>query len=91
MNDKNFNLAAQWFEALRNEIVQMIEEIDGKKFIIKEWDHLQGGGGKISKINGNIIEKGGVNISSVLGSFDKIPYPQNFLGPQDHTLFQIQK
>tara|TARA_B100001029_G_C15003349_1_gene419532 strand:+ start:133 stop:939 length:807 start_codon:yes stop_codon:yes gene_type:complete len=71
MNDKNFNLAAEWFETLRNEIVQMIEEIDGKKFIIKEWEHLQGGGGKISKINGNIIEKGGVNISSVLGSFDK--------------------
>ena len=71
MNDQKFNLAIEWFESLRDEIIETIQEIDGKDFIITKWKHNHEGGGKISKIKGNVIEKGGVIISSVSGNFNK--------------------
>ncbi len=70
MNDKKFYNAKEWFEKLRNEIIETIQEIDGKKFDITNWKHHSDGGGKMSKLRGNIIEKGGVNISSVSGKFN---------------------
>tara|TARA_Y100000590_G_scaffold428854_1_gene540641 strand:- start:3 stop:809 length:807 start_codon:yes stop_codon:yes gene_type:complete len=83
MTDKKFDLAKEWFENLRNEIVNTIQEIDGNEFLITNWKHASGGGGKMSKIKGNIIEKGGVNISSVSGNFSKeiigkIPGTENY-------------
>ena len=71
MNDQKFNLAIEWFESLRDEIIETIQDIDGKEFIITNWKHNHEGGGKISKIKGNVIEKGGVNISTVSGNFNK--------------------
>ena len=66
-----FDTARNWFETLRDEIVNSLEELDNFKFAITEWDHKEEGGGKMSKINGSVIEKGGVNISSVAGKFEK--------------------
>ena len=70
INDPKFNTAKDWFEKLRNNIIQTIESIDNNKFEITDWDHKGDGGGKMSKIRGNIIEKGGVNISTVAGTFN---------------------
>ena len=82
MSEERFNKAKNWFENLREEIINVIQKIDGKEFIISDWHHKSGGGGKMSKIIGNVIEKGGVNISSVSGKFNdemgsKIPGAQN--------------
>tara|TARA_Y100001970_G_scaffold108102_1_gene135178 strand:- start:3681 stop:4499 length:819 start_codon:yes stop_codon:yes gene_type:complete len=82
MQKTNFFAAQEWFEFLREELIKEIELIDGKRFIISNWKHKPRGGGKSSKILGNIIEKGGVNISSVSGKFtdkmkDKIPGTKN--------------
>ncbi|KAL1955620.1 hypothetical protein VTO42DRAFT_8353 [Malbranchea cinnamomea] len=54
-------------------IVNEISRVDGKKFIIDTWQRPSGGGG-ISCVlqDGNVFEKGGVNVSVVYG---KLPRP----------------
>ena len=65
------NKAKNWFEGLRNNLVQMIEHHDGAKFKAKQWKHSGKGGGTMSVLKGNVIEKGGVNISTVAGKFSE--------------------
>ena len=67
MRDK----AKNWFEELRNKLVSMIEGHDGSRFKIKRWNHSGEGGGTMSIIKGDVIEKGGVNISTVSGKFSE--------------------
>ena len=62
----------QWIdfiETLQNRICEALEKEDGKeRFIEDKWQRAEGGGGKTRIIqNGNIFEKGGVNISEVYG------------------------
>lgn len=55
---------------LQNRICSGLEEIDGKaKFVEDKWQRAEGGGG-ISRViaDGNVFEKGGVNISAVHGA-----------------------
>ena len=66
IGDPKFNTAKDWFEKLRDNLVEIIQNIDENKFEITNWDHKDEGGGKMSKLKGNIIEKGGVNISTCL-------------------------
>jgi len=70
MTDKQFNLAKDWFEDLRNQLTNIVAEIDGKKFVQTKWNHRHDGGGTMSKIKGSVIEKGGVNVSTVSGEFN---------------------
>ena len=82
MSSTKFDTAKNWFEKLRNKLIHSLESIDKEKFIITEWEHKFEGGGKMSKIKSSLIEKGGVNISSVSGKFDenmsgKIPGTDN--------------
>ena len=63
--------AKDWFEELRNRLVATIEQHDGSKFEKKHWKHSGRGGGMMSIMKGNIIEKGGVNISTVSGKFSE--------------------
>ena len=77
-----FDIAKRWFEKLRSKLVISLEDLDTEKFTITEWDHQSEGGGKMSKIKASVIEKGGVNISSVSGNFNdkmtgKIPGTEN--------------
>lgn len=57
------------FKDLQDKICLALEAEDGLgKFIQDPWEHHSGGGGRTRLIqNGNIIEKGGVNFSSVRG------------------------
>ena len=68
MNEEQKN-AKEWFLDLRNDLVNMLEIIEGKKFNFKDWSHSGSGGGTMGSIKGEIIEKGGVNISTVSGEF----------------------
>ena len=52
--DPKFNTAKDWFEKLRENLIKTIEYIDGNNFEITNWDHKGDGGGKMSKIKGNI-------------------------------------
>lgn len=61
-----------WLLDLQARIVQQLEAIDGTPFLRDEWQRAEGGGG-ISRLveEGNVIERGGVNFSHVLGA--KLP------------------
>lgn len=65
-----------WFKQLQDNICQSLEATDGKGlFKEDEWSRSGGGGGRSRVLNnGQIIEKGGVNFSSVYG-----PTPENIL------------
>lgn len=59
----------QYIQNLQDQITSKIEEIDGAaKFREDIWERVEGGGGRTRVIeNGNVFEKGGVNISAVHG------------------------
>lgn len=54
----------------QNEIIETLERIDGKQFFRDEWERPDGSGGGITAVmqGGNVIEKGGCNISIIEGS-----------------------
>lgn len=58
-----------YIQQLQDAICNKIEKIDGKsKFQEDLWERAEGGGGRTRVIeNGNVFEKGGVNISAVHG------------------------
>ena len=45
--DPKFNTAKEWFEKLRDNLVETIQNIDEKQFEVSNWDHRGDGGGKI--------------------------------------------
>ncbi|MCG2430563.1 oxygen-dependent coproporphyrinogen oxidase [Aequorivita xiaoshiensis] len=76
-----------YIKNLQNEITSALESIDGKaKFQEDKWIRKEGGGGRTRVIeNGNVFEKGGVNISEVHG---KLPESmQAYFGVQDADFF----
>ena len=58
-----------YIQTLQNQICKGLEDIDGKaKFREDIWERPEGGGGRTRVIeNGQVFEKGGVNISAVHG------------------------
>ncbi len=83
MKDKFFNYIHQ----LQDTITSKLEAIDGKaKFQEDIWKRPEGGGGRTRVIeNGNVFEKGGVNISGVHG---KLPESmQKYFGVEDADFF----
>ncbi|RPE00064.1 oxygen-dependent coproporphyrinogen oxidase [Aureibaculum marinum] len=65
MRDKFYN----YIQKLQDNITLKLEEVDGKaKFKEDFWKRPEGGGGRTRVIeNGEVFEKGGVNISAVYG------------------------
>ena len=57
-----------YLSALQNQIIERLEEVDGKCFKQEEWERVEGGGGLSCVIEqGNVFERGGVNYSHVFG------------------------
>lgn len=56
------------FKNLQDDICQQLENADGAKFHEDPWKRPGGGGGRTRIIQGNHIEKGGVNFSAVEGT-----------------------
>lgn len=58
-----------YIQKLQDTITSKLEQVDGKaKFVEDLWKRPEGGGGRTRVIeNGNVFEKGGVNISAVEG------------------------
>ncbi|WP_298555889.1 oxygen-dependent coproporphyrinogen oxidase [uncultured Algibacter sp.] len=69
MKDKFY----QYIENLQDRITSKLETIDGKATFQEDiWKRPEGGGGRTRVIeNGNVFEKGGVNISGVHGKLPK--------------------
>ena len=70
MKEKFYNHIVQ----LQETICKELEKIDGRgKFLEDKWVREEGGGGTTKILeNGELIEKGGENISKVYGYFHKV-------------------
>ncbi|WP_373516021.1 oxygen-dependent coproporphyrinogen oxidase [Persicitalea sp.] len=79
-----------FFKNLQDDICLALEAEDGKaKFQEDPWEHHSGGGGRTRLIqNGNVIEKGGVNFSSVRGEVHPRLRKQMELGEDDDYHFR---
>ncbi len=64
---------ANYLKSLQDSICSAISEVDGSQFVEDRWQHANGSGGGRTRVlaGGEVIEKGGVNFSHVLG--DKLP------------------
>ena len=83
MKDKFY----QYIQDLQDSITSKLESVDGKaKFKEDLWERPEGGGGRTRVIeNGQVFEKGGVNISAVHG---KLPETmQAYFGVKDANFF----
>ena len=60
---------SDWFQKLQEEICLEISKVDGKaEFKIDQWQHTAGGGGRSRVLlEGDVLEKAGVNFSAVEG------------------------
>lgn len=77
----------QYIQNLQDTITSKLEEVDGKA-IFKEdiWKRPEGGGGRTRVIeNGNVFEKGGVNISAVDGPLPEAM--QKYFGVSEANFF----
>lgn len=77
----------QYIQDLQDQITSSLEKIDGKaKFQEDIWKRKEGGGGRTRVIeNGNVFEKGGVNISAVHGELPQTM--QDYFGVQEAQFF----
>ena len=55
------------FKQLQDNIREGLEQLDGNQFHEDKWERPEGGGGRTRILEGNVIEKGGVNFSAVHG------------------------
>ncbi|MEL7219694.1 MAG: oxygen-dependent coproporphyrinogen oxidase, partial [Bacteroidota bacterium] len=63
---------AEWLQGLQDRICQQLEAADGGgHFQEDRWERPGGGGGRTRVLNGNRIEKGGVNFSAVYGELSE--------------------
>ncbi len=83
MKDKFYT----YIQQLQDTITSKLEEVDGKaKFRQDLWERSEGGGGRTRVIeNGQVFEKGGVNISAVHGALP--PSMQQYFGVEDADFF----
>ena len=83
MKDKFFN----YIHELQDTITSKLEAIDGKATFQEDiWKRPEGGGGRTRVIqNGNVFEKGGVNISGVHGNLPNSM--QAYFGVKDADFF----
>lgn len=83
MRNKFYN----YIQQLQDTICSGLEQTDGKAVFKQDlWERKEGGGGRTRVIeNGNVFEKGGVNISAVHG---KLPQTmQNYFGVKEADFF----
>lgn len=66
--EPNKTTITEWFKSLQDDICGQLETADGKgQFLEDAWQRQGGGGGRSRVIEGQHIEKGGVNFSAVHG------------------------
>ncbi len=80
MHDERKARAAAWFSELRDRLCAEFERIEAEgsaelgppaRFVRKAWERPGGGGGVMSLLRGAVLEKAGVNVSTVEGIFSE--------------------
>ena len=75
INDPKFITAKDWFEKLRDDLIETIESIDENKFEITNWNHKGEGGGKILQVVSTLktnVFSGFLRCSKVFLRFPKV-------------------
>ncbi|MFK7872607.1 MAG: oxygen-dependent coproporphyrinogen oxidase [Oligoflexales bacterium] len=68
LNEEQKQRAEKFFQDLQDRLMARLEEVDGSsKAERKSWERPGGGGGRMSVLRGEVVEKAGVNFSSVQG------------------------
>lgn len=77
----------KYIQHLQDTITTQLEKVDGKATFQEDlWERPEGGGGRTRVIeNGNVFEKGGVNISAVHGELPESM--QQYFGVKDANFF----
>jgi coproporphyrinogen III oxidase len=68
-----------WFGSLRDRLIEAFERIEAEgpgdgpagRFVRTAWERPGGGGGVMSILRGRVLEKAGVNVSTVWGEFSE--------------------
>jgi coproporphyrinogen III oxidase len=64
----NITLVKEFLGVLQDQIIERLEQVDGKRFQREKWERLEGGGGLSCVMEqGNVFERAGVNYSHVFG------------------------
>lgn len=80
MTDEQKTRAAAWFTELRDRLCDEFERVEAEgagaagppaRFVRKPWERPGGGGGVMSILRGTVLEKAGVNVSTVEGVFSE--------------------
>jgi coproporphyrinogen III oxidase len=80
MTDESKARAEVWFTELRDKLCAEFERIEAEgtaaavspaRFVRKAWERPGGGGGVMSLMRGAVLEKAGVNVSTVEGTFSE--------------------
>ena len=68
-NKINNEAVKSYFTKLQTDIINAVEIVDGKNFLVDSWQRAEGGGGTTCILeNGNIFERAGIGFSNVIGS-----------------------
>ena len=68
-NKINNEAVKSYFTKLQTDIINAVEIVDGKNFLVDSWQRAEGGGGTTCILeNGNIFERAGIGFSHVVGS-----------------------
>ena len=68
MKENNFNKISSSFQEVQHKICDWLQKTTNEEYKENLWDYENGGGGGCTRIfSGNVIEKGGVNFSSLSG------------------------
>ena len=68
-NKINSETVKNYFTKLQTDILNAVEIVDGKNFLVDSWQRSEGGGGTTCILeNGNIFERAGIGFSNVIGS-----------------------
>ncbi len=86
--------ASAWFAEIRDRLVAAFEAIEAEgegpsppgRFEVKRWHRPGGGGGVASILRGRVLEKAGVNVSTVEGTFPE-PLRQEIPGASEDPRF----
>lgn len=72
-----------YFQSLQDDICAALSAADGGTFREDAWERPGGGGGRARVLNGNYIEKGGVNFSAVHGELPPQAAASLHVDPQE--------
>ncbi|MCX7627775.1 MAG: oxygen-dependent coproporphyrinogen oxidase [Methylophilaceae bacterium] len=77
----DFEAVRDYFLRLQEHIIESLQHVDGKHFLHDAWQRAEGGGGISCVIEeGNVLERGGVNFSHVMG--DRLPSSASATRPE---------